>query len=52
MESGPGGGDVHENATNADILHLDPEEADRLAGSIMNDFSRELVMVNYKFYIT
>ena len=54
MESGPGGGGggVHENPTNADILHLDPEEADRLAGSIMNDFSRELVMVNYKFYIT
>ena len=35
MESGPGRG-VHENPTNADILHLDPEEADRLAGSIMS----------------
>ena len=53
MESGPGGGGggVHENPTNADILHLDPEEANRLAGSIMNDFSRELLMVNYIFNI-
>ena len=47
-----GGGVVHENPTNADILHLDPEEANRLAGSIMNDFSRELLMVNYIFNIT
>ena len=45
MESGPGG-EVMANPTNADILHLDAAEADRLAGALMNDYSRELVMVN------
>ena len=45
MEPGPGG-HVLENPSNGDILHLESEEADRLAGALMNDFSRELVMVN------
>ena len=38
-----------ENPTNADILHLEAQEADRLAGAVMNDFSRELVMVITNF---
>ena len=46
MESGGPGGEVMANPTNADILHLDAAEADRLAGALMNDYSRELVMVN------
>ena len=45
MEPGPGG-DVMENPSNADTLHLEAAEADRLAGALMNDFGRELVMVN------
>ena len=45
MEPGPGG-EVKENPSNADILHLEVAEADRLAGALMNDFGRELVMVN------
>ena len=44
MEPGPGG-HVLENPSNGDILHLESEEVDRLAGALMNDFSRELVMV-------
>ena len=44
MEPGPCG-DVMENPSNADILHLEAAEADRLAGALMNDFGRELVMV-------
>ena len=44
MEAGPGG-EVFESPTNADILHLEASEADRLSGALMNDFSRELVMV-------
>ena len=47
MEPGPGG-EVIENPTNADILHLEASEADRLSGAVMNDYSRELVMVNLK----
>ena len=47
MEPGPGG-EVIENPTNADILHLEASEADRLSGALMNDYSRELVMVNLK----
>ena len=47
MEPGPGG-EVMENPSNANILHLEVAEADRLAGALMNDFSRELVMVNWR----
>ena len=47
MEPGPGG-QVLENPTNADICHLESSEADRLADAFMNDYSRELVMVNIK----
>ena len=39
MEPGPGG-DVMENPSNADILHLEAAEADRLAGALMNDWKR------------
>ena len=44
MKPGPGG-HVLENPSNGDILHLEAEEVDRLAGVLMNGFSRELVMV-------
>ena len=44
MEAGPGQ-ELVEEPTNADILHLEASEANRLSGELMNDFSRELVMV-------
>ena len=44
MEAGPGG-ELFEKPTNADILHLEASETDRLSGALRNDFSRELVMV-------
>ena len=44
MEAGPGR-ELFEEPTNADILHLEASEADRFSGALMNDFSRELVMV-------
>ena len=48
MVPGPGGGLIP-SPTNADILHMELEEADRLSGAVMNDFSRELVMVKTYF---
>ena len=37
--------------TSAQVLHIDTSEADRLTGSLMNDFCREVVQVciNLKF---
>ena len=38
------------NPTVGQILHIDQDDAVRLTGSLMNDFTREIIQVN--FYLT
>ena len=42
--------DLPENPTPAEILHIEKSDSDRLAGTLCNDFCREISMV--KKFIT
>ena len=37
---------LKEDPTPGEILHINEQEADRLAGALLNDYNRKLVKVN------